>query len=90
MSDELVPVTSWSRNRRHYARPDAMQPCERERGRYGTSLCNSRIKTTVYDQDWLDYMRGRWFGAEAGSQLIVELKPCKQCDKAAASVGADT
>lgn len=89
MSNELVPVTSWSRNRRHLARPDDLKPCSDGVGRYGSALCDSQIYTDVYDQDWLDGRRMAWFGKEPGTQLIVNLPPCKRCEKKSAAMGPE-
>jgi hypothetical protein len=81
---DLVPVTSWSRNRKHLARPEDLRPHHFTGGRSGRSLCDSQTHADVYDQDWLDAKRLEWFGKPAGSQLIVNMRPCKRCEKAAA------
>lgn len=84
---DLIPVTSWSRNRKHLARETDLHACN-DGGRVGEALCDGQIYTDVYDQDWLDARRMEWFGKPAGSQLIVELPPCKRCAKKAAQIEA--
>lgn len=87
MSTDLIPVTSWSRNRKHLARMADLRPYA-TRGLIGRPLCDSQTRADVYDQDWLDAKRMEWFGLSDGSQRIVDMRPCKRCEKAAAKLQA--
>ena len=86
MSTDLIPVTTWSCNRKHLARPADMKPHEATGGRIGRSLCVSQTRSAVYDQVWLDAMLREWMDKPAGSQRIVDMRPCKRCEKRADAV----
>lgn len=76
----LVPVTSWSRTRKHLAHASQLQDDTERPGKYGKALCN-QDSTRVYDQAWMTAEWLKYFG-EPGIQ-IVDLPACKRCARCA-------
>lgn len=87
MSGDLIPVTSWSRNRQHLANAEDLTP-DSFAGRSGRALCDTQTHADVFDQGWLDAKRDQWYGKPAGSQLIVNLPACRRCERKAAALEA--
>lgn len=88
---DLVPVTSWSRTRKHLAFADQLQDDTERPGKYGKALCN-QDSVRVYDQAWMTAEWLKYFG-KPGTQ-IVDLPACKRCERSAermtSSSGADS
>jgi hypothetical protein len=85
-------MTSWSRNRKHLAETDSLRPAHNAlgRGHFARPLCDAQTRADVFDQEWLDAKRELWFGKPPGSQLIVNLPPCRRCEKKASAREAAT
>lgn len=74
---DLVPVTGWNRQRRHYAKAGRMQDDPRRPGRYGIALCN-QDGGRFYDQEWMAAELARWSEQPLS---IDDLPMCQRCER---------
>jgi hypothetical protein len=81
MSDDIVPTTSWSANKQHYANLREMRPSGHNApGLVGRSLCTSEcMPTDVYDQVAFDDQARRY---DLKQVTITDLPECKRCRRA--------
>lgn len=77
---DFVPVTTWSRRRRHWAMANTLEPYERG-GRTGPMLC---LNGDCTDQEATDAERARWPKVNLKAVVIADLPLCKQCEKSKA------
>lgn len=80
---DFVPVTTWSRRKRHWALAAGMEPY-RHGGRRGLGLCPQSGGAT--DQESTDAETAKY--STPGRTLVIavaDLSPCKICDKVKAA-----